>query len=116
MRACGKTAPIAARGRDGLPGSSPGAERGVRRCRRARQPRSALNWLRKGAGASLPADVAAGRLTLTHQARDAHPRRHVAGYLRHMLTAGGALPRRDEELSPHRAMARRTSGNDRAGH
>ena len=65
----------------------------------ARQPRSALNWLRNGAGASLLADVAAGRLALTHQALDAHPHQRPADYLRHMLTAAGALPPRDEDLA-----------------
>jgi hypothetical protein len=65
----------------------------------ARQPRSALNWLRQGAGASLLADVAAGRLAISHQALDAHTHRRAAGYLRHMLTAAGALPPRDEELA-----------------
>jgi len=65
----------------------------------ARQPRSALNWLRSGAGASLLADVAAGKLAITHQDLDAHPRRRAAGYLRHMLVAGGALPARDEPLA-----------------
>ena len=65
----------------------------------ARQPRSALNWLRNGAGAGLLAQVAAGRLAPTHEALDAHPHRRAADYLRHMLTAGGALPARDEELA-----------------
>jgi len=65
----------------------------------ARQPRSALNWLRKGAGARLLADAAAGRLAITHDALDACPHRRAADYLRHMLTAGGALPPRDEELA-----------------
>jgi len=65
----------------------------------ARQPRSALNWLRKGAGASLLADVAAGRLAISHDALDTHPHRRAADYLRHMLTAAGALPPRDEELA-----------------
>src|SRR5260370_12830388 len=65
----------------------------------ARQPRSALNWLRKGAGAGLLADVAAGRLAISHEALDACPHRQAADYLRHMLTAAGALPARDEELA-----------------
>jgi hypothetical protein len=65
----------------------------------ARQPRSALNWLRKGAGAGLLADVAAGRLAISHEALDAHPYRRPADYLRHVLTAAGALPPRDEELA-----------------
>ena len=65
----------------------------------ARQPRSALNWLRKGAGAGLLADVAAGRLAISHQALDDCPHRRAADYLRHMLTAAGTLPPRDEELA-----------------
>jgi hypothetical protein len=65
----------------------------------ARQPRSTLNWLRNGAGAGLLADVAAGRLAISHDALDACPHRRAADYLRHMLTAAGALPPRDEELA-----------------
>jgi hypothetical protein len=65
----------------------------------ARQPRSALNWLRKGTGAGLLADVAAGRLAISHEALDTHPHRRAADYLRHMLTVAGALPARDEELA-----------------
>ncbi len=77
----------------------------------ARQPRSALNWLRSGAGASLLADVAAGRLAISHQALDAHPRQRAADYLRHMLTAGGALPSRDEQLArAERWLARLLDG------
>ena len=64
-----------------------------------RQPRSALNWLRKGAGAALLAEVTAGKLAVSHQALDAHPRQKAADYLRHMLTASGALPPRDEGLA-----------------
>ena len=64
-----------------------------------RQPRVALNWLRQGAGAALLADAAAGRLPLTHEALDACPRRGGADYLRHVLTASGALPQRDEHLA-----------------
>jgi hypothetical protein len=63
------------------------------------QPRSPLNWLRNGAGARLLADVAAGRLAITHQDLDAHPHRRAADYLRHMLAAGGALAARDEPLA-----------------
>jgi hypothetical protein len=65
----------------------------------AQQPRSALNWLRKGAGASLLADAAAGQLTISHDALDAHPQPGAADYLRHMLVAGGALRPRDEALA-----------------
>jgi hypothetical protein len=65
----------------------------------ARQPRSALNWLRTGAGASLLADIAASRLAATHEALDVHSRQRAADYLRHMLTAGGMLPPRDEGIA-----------------
>ncbi len=61
-------------------------------------PRSALNWLRQGAGARLLADLATGDLPCTHQALDAHPQARAADYLRHMLVAAGALPARDEAL------------------
>ena len=62
-------------------------------------PRSALNWLRKGTGAALLAEVATGRLALTHEALDTHPRPHAADYLRHVLVANGALPARDEGVT-----------------
>jgi hypothetical protein len=65
----------------------------------ARTPAAALNWLRTGAGAAILADLAAGRLAATHEALDNHPRPQAASHLRHMLTAGGVLPPRDEELA-----------------
>ena len=65
----------------------------------ARNPYSALNWLRTGGAAVILAEVAAGRTALTHQALDLHPNRRAADYLRHMLVAGGALPARDEALA-----------------
>jgi len=65
----------------------------------ARNPYSALNWLRTGAAAVILAEVAAGRTALTHQALDVHPNQRAADYLRHMLVASGALPARDEALA-----------------
>ena len=65
----------------------------------ARNPRTALNWLRAGAGAAILADLGAGRIAATHQALDQHPRPRAAGYLRQMLVAGAVLPPRDEELA-----------------
>jgi hypothetical protein len=62
-------------------------------------PRTALNWLRNGAGATLLADLAAGELACSHEALDAHPRRQAADYLRHILVANGVLPARDETLA-----------------
>jgi len=64
----------------------------------ARQPYSALNWLRSGKGASLLADMAANKLALSHEALDAHPRRPAAEYLRQVLVANGALPGRNEHV------------------
>jgi len=65
----------------------------------ARNPRTALNWLRKGAGAGMLADIGAGRTAATHEALDEHPRPRAAGFLRQVLTAGGVLPPRDEDLT-----------------
>jgi hypothetical protein len=62
------------------------------------RPKSALNWLRTGAAAAVLADLAAGHLALSHQALDDHPQPRAADYLRHMLTAHGVLPARDEQL------------------
>jgi hypothetical protein len=64
-----------------------------------RNPRTALNWLRKGAGAAILADLAAARTAATHETLDDHPRPRAAGYLRQVLVAGGVLPCRDEELA-----------------
>ncbi|HET6949044.1 MAG TPA: hypothetical protein VFI47_01620 [Acidimicrobiales bacterium] len=65
----------------------------------SRSPRSALNWLRNGAGAAVLTDLATGRLALTHEALDGHPSPRGADYLRHMLVANAALPPRNEELA-----------------
>lgn len=62
-------------------------------------PRTALNWLRKGAGAAVLADLAAGTTSISHAALDAHPRRGGADYLRHVLVAAEVLPARDEALA-----------------
>jgi integrase len=65
----------------------------------ARQPYSALNWLRSGAGAAILADLSSGALALTHEALDADPRRGGAEYVRQMLVANGALSPRNEVLA-----------------
>ena len=56
----------------------------------ARQPRSALNWLRKGAGAGLLADVAAGRLAISAAAA-ARPRTPTAHARNHIHAAASLL-------------------------
>jgi hypothetical protein len=65
----------------------------------ARTRRSALNWLRNGAGAGILADIAAARLATTHDALDRHSRWRAADHLRQMLIAGGVLPPRNEQLA-----------------
>jgi hypothetical protein len=62
-------------------------------------PRTALNWLRNGAGAAVLADLVAGTTAISHAALDAHPRRRGADYLRHVLVAADVLPARDEPLA-----------------
>jgi hypothetical protein len=62
-------------------------------------PRTALNWLRKGAGAPILAALAHGEIALTHEELDAHPNRRPADYLRAVLVAHGVLPPRDEPLA-----------------
>jgi hypothetical protein len=64
----------------------------------ARQPYSALNWLRDGAGAAILAELATGQMALTHEALDAHPQPRAADYLRRLLIAHGLLTDRDDEL------------------
>lgn len=65
----------------------------------ARQPYSALNWLRGGAGAAIVAQIASGELAATHEALDAHPNRRAADHLRQVLVANGVLPERHEGLA-----------------
>lgn len=78
-------------------------------------PYKALNWLRTGAGAPILGDLAAGTLTLSHEALDAHPRPRAAGYVGQMLVAHGALPERDEALaSLERWVDATVAGIDRA--
>lgn len=77
-------------------------------------PRTALNWLRKGAGAAVLGEIAAGTLPCTHEALDTHPRRPAADYLRHVLVANGVLPNRDEAVvSVERLLAERLAGIER---
>jgi hypothetical protein len=80
-------------------------------------PRSALNWLRRGAGAALLTELAAGDLAPTHDALDAHPHRRGAHYLRQLLVANQVLPARDEALAgTERFLAELLAGIDRDPH
>lgn len=64
----------------------------------ARQPYSAHNWLRSAVAAGILAEVASGRMALTHDALDAHPNTRAAGFLRQLLVAHDVLSARDEAL------------------
>ncbi|MGI8793634.1 MAG: hypothetical protein ACR2H3_10735 [Acidimicrobiales bacterium] len=61
-------------------------------------PRKALNWLRRGAGAPILAELAAGTMALSHEALDDHPRPTAANHVRQMLVAHDVLAPRDEKL------------------
>ena len=78
-------------------------------------PRTALNWLRKGAGAAILAALARGDIALSHEALDAHPTRRAADYLRAVLVAHGVLPPRDEPLAGSSAPSRTCSREVPAG-
>jgi hypothetical protein len=59
---------------------------------------TANRWLTKQPVVSVLADLAAGRMPLTHEAFDKLPKRQIFEHLRRTLVALGALPERDEEL------------------
>jgi hypothetical protein len=59
---------------------------------------TANRWLTKQPVASVLADLAAGRMLLTHEALDKLPKRQTLEHLRLTLVAVGALPERNEEL------------------
>lgn len=59
---------------------------------------TANRWLTKQPVVSVLADLAAGRMPLTHEAFDKLPKRQILEHLRLTLVALGALPERDEEL------------------
>ena len=71
-------------------------------------PRSALNWLRNGAGARLLSEIASGTMACTHQALDSHARLGAAAYLRAVLVANQVLPARDEQLATAEKFLART--------
>jgi hypothetical protein len=59
---------------------------------------TAHRWLTKQPAVAVLADLAAGRMLLTHEAFDRLPKRPILEHLRLTLVAVGALPERDEEL------------------
>lgn len=75
---------------------------GLRALRRdiatAEHPITAMRWLTKPAIAPVLADLAAGRLALTHEALDELPHSQPLAHLRQTLVTVGALPERDERM------------------
>jgi hypothetical protein len=63
------------------------------------RPRSLLSNWHDLASLHLLADIAQGRLELTHDALDTRPQTFSVTYLRSMLVAAGALPPRDEHAA-----------------
>ena len=59
---------------------------------------TAMRWLTKPAIAPVLANLAAGRMPLTHQAFDELGESQALAHLRQTLVTAGALPERDEEL------------------
>lgn len=64
----------------------------------AEHPITARRWLTKKSVAPVLADLAAGRLPLTHQGLDGLPDSPSLAYLRQVLVGVGALPERDEHM------------------
>lgn len=88
---------------DELMGPAPGAlPPGLRTLRdniaTAEHHITAMRWLTKPAIAPVLADLAAGRMPLTHAAFDELGNSQALAHLRQTLVAVGALPDRDEEL------------------
>jgi hypothetical protein len=62
----------------------------------AHRPRSILRWLQTSPGVQVLAELADGRLELSHAALDALPPARWVSHLRALLVAAAALPARDE--------------------
>jgi hypothetical protein len=78
------------------------------------RPKSGLAWLRSGQVRALLADLATGRLPLTHEALRDQPNWRCVAYMRDLLMAHGALPKMDKQFLHaetwlHRRLAERTA-------
>jgi hypothetical protein len=72
-------------------------------------PATSLGWLGRSRGATLLAQLASGRLPLTHDTLDRQPPGFSIEHLRRMLVAAGALPERNEHLARLEAFAHRAA-------
>ncbi|WP_250285753.1 site-specific integrase [Frankia sp. CiP1_Cm_nod2] len=71
------------------------------------RPKSGLAWLRNARVRELLADLAAGRIELTHEALHPLPNWRTVAYLRDLLMACGALPTVDKQLLHHETWLHR---------
>ena len=62
------------------------------------QPKTGLAWLASAQVRALLADLARGRIALTHEALREQPNWRTVAYLRDLLMSCGALPRVDKQL------------------
>jgi hypothetical protein len=77
----------------------PGLQALRREITAAEHPGTAMLWLTKPSITPVLAGLAAGRISLTHQALDVLPQTRALAHLRQTLVAIGALPGRDEEMT-----------------
>jgi hypothetical protein len=77
----------------------PGLQALRRELATAEYPGTAMRWLVNPSVAPVLAGLAAGRISLTHQALDGLPQSRALAHLRQTLVAVGALPGRDEEMT-----------------
>lgn len=65
----------------------------------ATRPETVLRWLSRSQPRDLLAELATGRMSMTHEALHNYPHRNVAEHLRHRLIACGVLPPVDVQLA-----------------
>jgi hypothetical protein len=73
----------------------------------APNPKLTLRWLARPHIRAVLADLATGRLALTHQALASHPNWRAVIYLRDLLVSCGALPAADKQLLDFQAWLHR---------
>lgn len=77
---------------------------------RASRPETVLRWLSRPQPRDLLAELATGRMPVTHEALHDYPHRNVAEHLRHRLVACGVLPPVDVQLSAFEGWIHRRLG------
>lgn len=70
-------------------------------------PHAVRQWLQKPGNREILADLAAGRLAISHQALAARQDRKKASYVRDLLIASGVLPAADKQLTGYEGWLHR---------